>query len=606
MIEPIAFDTETALIADGLQAPPLVCMSIAHEDGTELVHHTEARSWILALLVSDRVLVGHNVAFDFGVVASKFPDLMPAIFAKYERGEVTDTLLRQKLIDIASSSRGFKSYSLEELARRWLRRPLDKDTWRKRYGELYDVPLSFWPKGAKAYALEDARTTLDLWSEQERAQDMHLADQYRQARAAWWIHLMRSWGLRTDPVPVEALAERLQTKHDEIKAKLVEAGLVRANGSRDVKAASAHMVRVCAAKGVSIKITAKDRVKLDKDTCELTGDATLELYGEYSGLKTRIGNFVKLLRSGTTTPIQAYFDSLKETGRTSSSPNVQNLPRSGGVRECFVPREGKVYAGADYSTFELRTVSQVILLVLGIRSKLAEALNAGFDPHLEIARRIVGCSYTEAVARLAAGDETINDARQVGKVANFGFPGGLGITRFVHFARTNYSVTITEDEARALKTYWIEAWPEFVPYFKWIGDQCEGRPGKIKQVFVERYRGGCSFTEACNTLFQGLAADAAKAAGFLIAKVCYVDTDSPLFGGRIVNFVHDEFIVEVDDDDRAADAAEELARLMVVGASRFLPDVPPLAEPYLARRWSKKAKPVRDEAGRLVPWELST
>lgn len=610
MNAPIAWDTETALIGSALLAPPLVCMSVADGAETFLVHRTEAREWIESLLSSDRVLVGHNVAFDFGVVASMFPDLMPAIFAKYERGEVTDTLLRQKLIDIASSSRGFKRYSLEELARRWLRRRLDKDTWRLRYGELYDVPLSFWPDGAKAYALEDARTTLDVWREQERAQDMHLADQYRQARAAWWLHLMSAWGLRTDPKPVEALALRLQTKHDTIKAKLVEAGLVRADGSRDTKKASAFMVAACAKSGKPIKFTnpskrhPEGQVRLDADTCDQTGNETLEAYGEFSGLKTKISNFVKLLRSGTTSPIQARFNSLLETGRTSASPNVQNLPRKGGVRECFVPRPGKVFAAADYSGFELRTVSQVIMLVLGIRSLLAEALNKGFDPHLEIARRIVGCSYAEAVARLAAGDEEIDQARQVGKVANFGFPGGLGIARFVHYARKSYGVVITEDEARKLKEYWLAAWPEFVPYFKWISDQCESGPAKIEQVFVQRYRGGCSYTEAANSLFQGLASDAAKHAGFLIAKACYVDESSPLFGARPVNFVHDEFIVEVDEE-RAADAAEELARLMVQGASKFLPDVPPLAEPYLMRRWSKKAKPIRDARGKLIPWDLN-
>lgn len=609
MIEPIAFDTETALIAPGLLAPPLVCLSYADGNETGLLHHAEAREIVEALLESDRVLVGHNVAFDFGVVASKWPELMPAIFAKYERGEITDTLLRQKLIDIASSSRGFKSYDLEELARRWLRRSLDKSTWRLRYGELYDVPLSFWPKGAKAYALEDARTTLDVWREQEQAQDSHLADQYRQARAAWWLHLMSAWGLRTDPEPVEALALRLQTKHDEIKAKLVEAGLVRPTGSRNTKAAALRMLDECAKRGKPIKFTKpsarhpEGKVRLDADTCEQVGDPILEDYGEYSGLKTRISNFVKLLRRGTSTPIQTHFNTLLETGRTSSSPNVQNLPRKGGVRECFVPRPGKVYAAADYSAFELRTVSQVILYVLGIRSRLAEALNSGFDPHLEIARRIVGCSYAEAVARKDAGDEEIDNARQTGKVANFGFPGGLGVARFVHYARKSYGVVITEDEARALKQYWIDAWPEFVPYFKWISDQCESGPAKIEQVFVQRYRGGCSYTEACNTLFQGLAGDAAKAAGFLIAKACYVDTDSPLFGGRPCNFVHDEFIVEVDDNERAHDAAVELARLMVEGALRFLPDVPPLAEPYLARRWSKKAKPIHDAKGRLVPWD---
>jgi DNA polymerase I-like protein with 3'-5' exonuclease and polymerase domains len=599
---PIAWDTETALIAPGLQAPPLVCVSIADGLDAELVHHTEAREWIVGLLESDRVLVGHNVAFDFGVVAAVWPDLMPLIFDKYSRGEITDTMLRQKLIDIASSSRGFKRYTLEELARRWLRKPLDKDTWRTRYGELFDVPVAWWPQGARDYAIEDARTTLEIWRSQE-SQNRHLADEFRQARAAWWLHLMRCWGMRTDGAAVEALATRLQDRHDTLEAGLVSAGLMRADGTRNTKAAQARMRDVCKRKGLALVVTPKGAPKLSHEVCEAVGDELLEHYAEVSGLKTKLSNFVGLLRKGTSTPIQPYVNTLLETGRTSMSPNVQNLPRKGGVRECFVPRPGNVFAAADYSGFELRTVSQV-MLTTGVcsRSKLADALNAGFDPHLEIARRIVGCSYDEAARRLADGDDEIDTARQVGKVANFGFPGGLGVRTFVLYAKKGYGVTITEDEAAALKRYWFEAWPEFVPYFAWISNQCESGPAKIEQVFVQRYRGGCSYCEAANSMFQGLASDAAKHAGFLVARACYVDTSSPLFGARIVNFVHDELIVEVRDDERASDAAEELARLMIEGASKFLPDVPPLAVPYLMRRWSKGAKPVRNDEGRLIPW----
>lgn len=597
---PVAFDTETDLIKPGRQAPRLVCMSIADAEGeVALVHQREARVWFEALVEGDRLLVGHNVAFDFAVAAAKWPDLMPAIFAKYERNEVTDTMLRQKLIDIASSRRFRSGYSLADLARRWFRLELDKDTRRMRYGELHDTPLAWWPEGAKTYAIEDARTTLAIYREQE-AQNSHLLDQFRQARAAWWLQLMKVWGITTDAGAVDALADRLQRRHDEVEALLVDAGLVRKNGTRNTKAAKARMIEVCASKGLGLVVTPTGQPKLDRDTCESVGDEVLEAYAEISGLKKKIGTDVALLRRGL---VQANFNTLLETGRTSSSPNVQNLPRKGGVRECFVPRAGRVFGAADYSQFELRTVAQVVITALGITSKLAEALNAGFDPHLEIARRIVGCSYDEAAERYNAGDDEIDTARQVGKVANFGFPGGLGVRKFVVYARKSYGVTLTEDEARALKRYWIEAWPEFVPYFDWIGIQCEHGPAKIKQVFVDRYRGGCSFPEACNTLFQGLAADAAKHSGFLIARACYADPDSPLFGARPVNFVHDEFIVEIADDEHASDAAEEIARLMVEGASKFLPDVPPLAEPYLMRRWSKRAKAIRDERGRLVPWD---
>lgn len=596
---PIAFDTETALIAPGLQAPPIVCMSIAHEDGTELVHHTECRDWALDLLESDRVLIGHNVAFDMSVLAAAWPDLLPLIFEKYERGQVTDTMLRQQLIDIASNSRLQRSYSLAVLSKRWLSRELDKDTWRLRYGELYDVPLTWWPEGAKHYALTDAQVTLEIAFAQEN-QDRYLEDQFRQARAAWFLQLMRCWGLRTDAEAVRELEDQLQTEHDFCQSGLIQAGLVRENGTRDIKAAARYMRKVCEEKGLAVVLTASGKgVALDSDSCNATGDETLKAYARISALKKRLGTEVELLKRGL---IQAWFRPLLETGRTSTNPNIQNVPRSGGIRECYVPRSGKVFAAADYSQFELRTVSQVIVTQLGIPSKLGEALNEGFDPHLEIARRILGITYADAKANKK--DPEIDNARQVGKVANFGFPGGLGAKRLVHFARSTYGVEMTEDEARTLKAYWLAAWPEFKAYFEWIGKQTETGTGQIEQAFVRRYRGGCSFCEACNTLFQGLAADAAKRAGFLIAKACYVEEDSPLFGGRPVNFVHDEFIVEVEDDPMVASAAAfELARLMVEGASLFLPDVPPLAEPYLMRRWSKAAGPIFDSAGRLVPWD---
>ncbi len=51
------------------------------------------------------------------------------------------------------------------------------------------------------------------------------------------------------------------------------------------------------------------------------------------------------------------------------------------------------------------------------------------------------------------------------------------------------------------------------------------------------------------------------------------------------------------------DALRKLqARLDDDRPTRFLPDVPPTAEPYLMRRWSKNAKPIR-EHGQLVAWD---
>lgn len=612
----IGFDTETELMRPGCMVPPLVCASFALGDGSsELVHWTKAHDTVESMLLSDYTIIGHNLAYDFSVVCEAFPDLTPLVFEVYDADRVSDTLIREKLGHIA---RGYYrryevlgedkmipiEYSLEAVVRRRLGRQLDKgaDGWRLRYAELKDLPLEQWPEAAREYPLEDARVLFPVWEQQEQGHDI-LVDQYRQARAAFWLQLMAAWGLHTDETGVRSFERRTQQKYDSIAVELKALGLMKANGVRDTKAVKARVVAAYEKRtDVKLPLTPKGGVKTDEDTCKRSHDPILLKYSELSSLKKTISTDIPLLLQGIYTPIHTRFESLVATGRTASSPNVQNLPVAEGVRECFVPRPGMLFASADFSGFELRTWAQVCLKLLG-KSKLSEALNAGNDPHLEMARRMLGISYAEADRLNKLGDDKVYKARQSGKVANFGFPGGLGYKRFVEYARMNYGVIVTEEQARALKKFWMESWPEAQEYFDLIGRICESPRPSITQVFTGRVRSDVGFTDACNSLFQGLAADAAKNAGFLIAWACYAQPESVLYGCRPVNFVHDEFILEVPDDELAADAAEELAHLMVEGARPFLPDIEPKAEPQLMRRWSKKAKAVRNEDGKLIPWD---
>lgn len=608
---PITFDTETALIRPGRQAPPLVCMSY-DDDGVHLVGHEEAPRLMAEFLASGRLLVGHNVAFDLGVIAAQEPSLLPAIFQAYEDGRVADTMIRQKLIDIAEGTyRGFVhsdgkvvkvKYGLADLCLRHLEVELPKTEIRLQYEKLRGVPINEWPELAREYALTDAAVTALVYEAQQAGEwAMYLNDQYRQSAAAWWLWLMSAWGLRTDAEGVKRFAEELQVEFDEIAGRLREAGMIRPNGVRDTKAVKAHMVHVCMKKGVQPALTPKSGVMLSADVCEATGDELLVKYARLSSLKKQLSTDIPLLQEGTVMPIHTYFETLAETGRTTSSPNIQNLPVYGKMRECFVPRPGMVFASADFDGFELRTMAQVCVSRFET-SQLAEALNAGLDPHLVVAGKILGITYEEAKARHAAGDDEVYRARQTGKVCNFGFPGGLGATSLVVFAKKNYNVDVTEEQAKKLKVDWLAAWPEFKTFFSRIGDMFEKEDPQLVQAFSSRFRGGASYTQLCNSEFQGLAADCAKIAGFLVAKACYVDRSSPLYGSRPVNFVHDEFIIETPEAG-APEAAEELARLMVLGAGKFLPDVPPKASPLLMRRWSKRAKAVRGSDGRLVPWE---
>lgn len=634
----IGWDTETVLIAPGMHAPPLVCMSVS--DGT-LVKYDQAVELAVALLDGGQLLVGHNTAFDWAVIAAQEIRVLPKIFQAYEENRITDTMVRQKLIDLAHGElRGWFrggdkperiGYGLGDgpkekpsigLARRLFGVTLDKDTYRLRYGELRHVPLEQWPEGAKQYAVDDATILKPIFELQEREEAL-LADQFRQVRAAFWLKLMSIWGITTNPEAVQKFTEMTKAEYARLAKDLVAAGLLRPDrpflsgprkgqikvGARDTKAAMIRLEQVYAAQGRTVPLTATglrageereegEGVSLDESVCAESGDPILEAYAEFSSLKKTLSENIPVLWSGTTQPIHCFYDELKETGRTgTSNPQIQNLPRKVGIRECYWPRKGFVFADADYSTMELCCWAQVCTSVLG-HSKLAEVLNAGADPHLAMAATLNGISFEEAQTRLKAGNKEIKAARQFAKIPNFGLPGGLGVETFVAYAANN-GVKVTLARASEVKELWHQTWPEARPYFSWINTLVDKEFPVIEQLFAGRYRGGVGFTDSANGFFQGLAADAAKTAGWLITKACYIDRTSVLFGSRPVAFIHDEWIVE-SPIEIGHECAIELARLMVEGARPWLPNVTPRAEPALMKYWSKGAESLYVD-GRLVP-----
>ena len=317
-------------------------------------------------------LAGHHVAYDFAVLCAKWPQLVPLVFAAYDQDRVTDTKIRQQLLDIAAGEfRGYLrrfdkevlecaehddcetleqcqklgrvtvravkgarwvpyNYDLDAVYYRATGVHLDKDTWRLRYGEFLHVPIAEWPAGAREYPLADARATLDVFQKQEE-HARYIPDQYRQARAAWALHLTSVWGLRTHAPGVDKLEAETIAALAEIEDGLKASGLVRAGcrreGSRDVKAARARMVAVCQQLGKPVRLTQKGQVSLDSDACEASEDELLEDYAELTSLKNVLAKDIPMLRAGTVYPVHTTFG-LAASGRsTSSNPNVQNPRR---------------------------------------------------------------------------------------------------------------------------------------------------------------------------------------------------------------------------------------------------------------------------------------
>jgi len=627
----ISIDTETALIEPGNLTPALTCLSYAYRGEkrdivADVMPWYDARAAIVAYsdlcFAFGRKLIGVNIAYDMAVLWNEFADLRDRIWCLYDMGLVSDVSIRQKLIDIARGERKFRRgpngpekslYGLGPLCKLWLGHELSKDDGpRTGYGPLRDVPLYQWTEEQKSYTIDDAVAPLIIWELQEElyGKSGFLDDEERNCRAAFALHLHSVVGLRTDPHKVAVFRKEIEDDIAAKEADLIRTGLLRPDGSRDTKAAKERMTQVCNGKPKLTK-GKKDgsgggNVALDSDTCLNSGDPILIAYAEVSSDKKILSTDIPLLEAGIDTPIQTRFEVLLTTGRTGSGKgedeegdgNTQNIRRKPGIRECYIPTDGWVFIDSDYPMLELHTWAEVCALWLGF-SHMATVLSSetNNDPHMNVASQILQAPLDWCYQNKK--DSNVKHNRNTAKVANFGLPGGLGVATFVDYAAKSYKVKISEELAAHIKQTWLNTWPEAKPYFELI-NSCDGT---IKLPYSGLVRSGMSFTAACNFPFQGLGAVIAKDAAYRLCRACYVEEDSPLFGSRPVNFIHDQFLIKTRDNQYAHDAAVETGRIMRESALKYLPHVGMRElEPCLCRMWSKDAEAKFDGNGRLIPW----
>lgn len=608
---PIALDTETTLFSNSEPVPRLVSVAMASPAGVSLwPAHRVDWSAVEAALAEGVIMA--NAPFDVTVLLRARPELLPAVLDAYEGDRVYDVITRDKMLDAAEGVREpGRRYNLGALAERRAGLQVDKsDPWRKRYAELLGLELEAWPDEARRYALHDAVATYAVWAAQERDAGDVFRNAGLQARGHLCLYLQTLRGLRTDPAAVAELDARLASQIVECERQLVAAGLARVGGTRkaprivrDTKAAMALVREYAESTGAEV-IETKRGASLAEEQLEeldLPAGHPLEAYqrlGSRKSLRKKAAVFTRPL-------VRTRYDEFKVTGRTgSSSPqgkkdlakvppddwvgtNLQNLPRGEdpakvpyavyGFRECLVPRHGMRFLVNDFSAAELVTLAQVCLDWFG-HSVLAEIMrDPTRDAHREMAASIIGATV----------DRVTKDDRQLAKAANFGFPGGLGPTRFVAFAKNSYGVTLTESRARSVKEIWRETLPEMRDYHERIGLGCVDIDGTY-HVVVPRsglVRGGCSFNEACNFPFQSLAATAAKQAMWDLWRA-QLDHRSALYGSHQVLFVHDEIVLETPED-RADEALAEQSRIMIAAFAKWCPDVPVRTEGHVLERYTK-------------------
>ena len=582
-----ALDTETRLIASGRLAPQLVCVSKATSDKDSTVLDAEDGAREAERLLHEET-VWHNAPFDLGVLVQHRPRVEGLVWSALDDGRVHDTFIHEKLARIATGESAQKPplrYSLAACVQRRLGETMEgksgDDAWRFRYRELIGIPIADWPAAAVDYARHDAELTIRLHdAQQDDGEPPTRADQ---ARGHWGLHLTSAWGLRTDPVAVAALRTRLEESVASQRQYLLDAKVLRPTGSKDMKAIRA---RVEAALGDAAPKTAKGAVSTAESVLRESGDPVLEALASIAKDQKELDAFVPVLERGIWFPINPGYDPLKDTGRSSSfDPNIQQMPRRIGVRECFVPRPGWVYVAVDYDIAELVALGQTLLDWFG-RSKLADVINDGLDVHMFAAVEMFGGTYEEAWA--ARKTELWKGRRTLLKALDFGIPGGLGAESFAAFAKASYGVDLSVERARELIRWWKGQFPEMKLYFDRIGAQSRHGTFTYTHHSTGFVRGQVGYTNGCNMSFQHMVAMGAKAALYEVQRESRMVEGSPLYQQcRPVAFIHDEIMSEMRRGPGLQAAIDRKKEIMVREMKRFCPDVRVGVGADVLDRWRK-------------------
>src|SRR5882762_1082841 len=258
------------------------------------------------------------------------------------------------------------------------------------------------------------------------------------------------------------------------------------------------------------------------------------------------------------------------TGRFAcTNPNIQQVPHATEYRRCFTGYpEARRLVIADYSQIELR-----ILAEFSGDQAFIDAFRSGADLHRVTAAQVFNVEQ----------DQVTKEQRDFAKGLNFGVVYGIGAQRFAMM--TGMSVTEAENVLRRyfatyrkLDTYLRESAHRAVS-----DKQARTASGRLVRFnFDPSDRQQVSMTQrnGKNAPIQGTSADILKRALRLLNDELHHTS------GQIVNIIHDEIVVEVDENE-SEDVARRVERAMVTAGEEYVQTVPVKVEFQIANEWAK-------------------
>jgi hypothetical protein len=566
----LAFDTETDVVDLTREVPRLACLTATNGRRTVIVSPEQVASFVR--MHEDANWVAFNASFDYWVVMREL-EVCWEEEASYWEGMAADGRLRDAMIldflVALGEGRLPEVRGLGRASKDILRADIDKkDPYRLRFGETIGKDWAEVDPGFWQYAVRDVIVTWELY---HRLYQRAMAVRSRsgvsrevweaygpltetlQVQAAVSLEQIGREGMLIDVSKALEARARLSERVAERVRKLDADHYDLFRRYKEKKRRGQHMVNAGTGvpklnleylRGVLAEVAVRSQLdpeRLPRTPKTRALQTSLDLWREiapedpfiqeWSGLMddSKLLQFlVNLTTPGEDgqypTTVHATYVPLVRTGRTScKKPNIQQIPRDAWFRELFVARPGHRLIIVDYAAIELRTLASVCYDRFGW-SVLGDQIKAGRDPHCYTAAMVGGWSYEEVVAGVKAEKAEAKAAKEAGKPAppapftkarqaakaiNFGVPGGLGAKKLAAYAKANYGVSLSQEEAQRLRDRLIkDVYPEIGLYLKdqfWprLAANLGADPARVKAALESKLGCGAGLPWVLERVIEG-------------------------------------------------------------------------------------------------------
>jgi DNA polymerase I-like protein with 3'-5' exonuclease and polymerase domains len=556
--EAVGVDLETTALSprDGR----IRLLQLAIPDQTFVVDVFEAGdlSPLKGVLEDGPVKTLHNSKFDFSFLKAEHGISLSPIF---------DTMLAAQLLAGGDQT---PSFSLEAVAERYASVELDKSTRREDWsGELSEAQIE--------YAARDASVLLPLRErlEEDLGEEKLGAVSKIEFRAVAAIAEMELAGVKLDVARWKDLETVVRRRRDE-KAIELEAQFPQPEGILPLEGLGPRL-NLNSPKQITdaFRTLGVDLQDTKVWTLLKVDHPAARLLLEYRELQKKLGTYLetypKFVDPGTGRIHANFLQCRVPTGRLAcTNPNIQQIPNEDEFRSCFVAEQGNTLVIADYSQVELRILAEV-----SDDPAFVRAFQEGEDLHRVTAASMFGVTP----------DEVTKDQRSAAKRINFGLMYGRG-------AKSLSAQLGTDDErARALIDEYFANYPKVQRFLQRTASRAmrdgtlrtlAGRVRKFGDTsgLLDTRDKGAMRREAMNYPIQGSSADIAKLA------LAYVREDLEGLDARLINSIHDEFVVECAEGI-APEVAEKMKEAMNRAGAAILKKVPTEVEVAISPEWRK-------------------